>query len=113
MDSHVLLISCPDQPGLVHKISGVVFRQQLNIISNGEYVDKASSHFFMRTEFSGAFNRAQLERELEAVLPAHSIVYLRAQVKQNIVILATREHHCLSDLLIVARTMNSVPASAP
>jgi formyltetrahydrofolate deformylase len=84
----------------VHKISGVVFRQQLNIISNGEYVDKASSHFFMRTEFSGAFNRAQLERELDAILPAHSIVYLRAQVKQNIVILATREHHCLSDLLI-------------
>lgn len=100
MESNVLLIHCPDQPGLVHKTTGVVYRHQLNIISNGEFVEKNYNHFFMRTEFSGEIDQALLLRDIHQVLPEDAVVKLTPRKKRDIVILATREHHCLSDLLI-------------
>ena len=100
MESTILLINCPDQPGLVHKITGVLYKHNLNIISNGEFVEKNYNHFFMRTEFSGASDTALLKDELCASLPEHTDIKLTTRKKRNIVILATKEYHCLSDLLI-------------
>jgi formyltetrahydrofolate deformylase len=100
MESHILLINCPDQPGLVHKITGIVYNHRLNIISNGEFVERNHSHFFMRTEFSGDFDRSVLLRELAQVLPKDVHIKLSPRTKQNLIVFATREHHCLSDLLI-------------
>lgn len=100
MTSHILLITCPDKPGLVYAITGVVFKHQLNIISNGEFVERNFNYFFMRTEFSGAFNKEALLQDLYAVLPVNVAIELTPKKKRDIVILATKEHHCLSDLLI-------------
>ncbi|HEX5167975.1 MAG TPA: formyltetrahydrofolate deformylase [Cyclobacteriaceae bacterium] len=100
MESNVLLINCPDQPGLVHKISGVVYRHRLNIISNGEFVEKNFNHFFMRTEFSGTFDKEQLLNDLNQAVPQPVEIKLTGRRKRDIIILATKEHHCLSDLLL-------------
>jgi formyltetrahydrofolate deformylase len=54
----------------------------------------------MRTEFSGDFDQSKIIRDLRAVLPAESDIKLTPQVKRNIAILVTKEHHCLSDLLV-------------
>lgn len=100
MNSHVLLIDCPDEKGLLHKISGVLYKNDLNVISNGEFVEKNFSHFFMRTEFSGAFDRDQLLDELYTALPKGVNIRLMERKKKDIIIMATKEHHCLSDILI-------------
>lgn len=100
MVSHILLISCPDRPGLVYSITGIVYKHQLNIISNGEFVERNFTYFFMRTEFSGDFDKDQLLQDLYAVLPNEVDIKLTAKEKRDIIILATKEHHCLSDLLI-------------
>jgi formyltetrahydrofolate deformylase len=100
MRSTVLLINCPDQPGLVFKISQIIFRHQLNIISNGEFVERTFNHFFMRTEFSGEYDRNILLQELQTALPSEAEIGLRDLQKKNICLFATKEHHCLSDLLI-------------
>lgn len=100
MASHILLITCSDAPGLVHKITGVVYNHHLNIVSNSEFVEREFNHFFMRTEFSGSFNKDELLRELYAVLPADVAIRLSDKRKKDIVILATKEHHCVADLLI-------------
>ena len=100
MTSHILLINCPDQSGLVYKITSVIYKHQLNIISNGEFVERTFNHFFMRTEFSGNFNREQLLNDLHAILPGGVSIKLSDNQKKDIVILATKEHHRLSDLLI-------------
>ncbi len=55
MTTHILSIHCADESGLVYKIKGVVFRHNLNIIRNDEFVEKDFNQFFMRTEFSGDF----------------------------------------------------------
>ena len=100
MISHVLLIECPDEPGLVYKITGIIYSFNLNIISNAEFVERSSSYFFMRTEFSGSFDVDELLQQLKAVLPVDVYINLAGKKKKDIVILATKEHHCLSDLLI-------------
>jgi len=96
----ILLIHCKDRPGLVHKITGIVYKHNLNIISNGEFVEHALGHFFMRTEFSGDFSRQEFLDELKNVLPEDSDVKLSTRKKRDICILVTKEHHCLSDLMI-------------
>jgi formyltetrahydrofolate deformylase len=100
MTVHTLLIHCPDRKGLIFNITQVVFHHHLNIISNGEFVDKATNHFFMRAELSGALPPADIERELKQVLPPEASVQVLPRQKKNIVILVTKEHHCLGDLLL-------------
>jgi formyltetrahydrofolate deformylase len=100
MSASILLIHCPDEPGLVYKITQVVFRHNLNIISNGEFVDRNFGHFFMRTEFSGDYDKEQLVRELTEALPKKVVIKLNTRQKRDVAILVTKEHHCLSDLMI-------------
>jgi formyltetrahydrofolate deformylase len=97
--NHVLKIACADEKGLVHKVTGVLFRKNLNIVSNGEFVDHQSRRFFMRTEYSGDANSLEIVKELAAALPKGAGVELSPVRKKNIVILVTKEHHCLADLL--------------
>ena len=98
--SHILLINCPDKRGLVHQITGTLYIHNLNVISNGEFVEKSTNHFFMRTEFSGEFDQVELLKDLKSVLPEEVNIKLTDNTKKDVVILATKEYHCLSDLLI-------------
>lgn len=100
MASHILLINCPDQRGLVYNVTSVLYKHDLNVISNGEFVERNTNHFFMRTEFSGEFSREELLRDLIGVLPEAAEIKLTDKRKKDIVLLATKEHHCLSDLLV-------------
>ncbi|MFZ5841565.1 MAG: formyltetrahydrofolate deformylase [Pseudomonadota bacterium] len=100
MSSHILLVDCPDQRGLVHAITGVLLRHGCNVLSNHEFVDHEQARFFMRTEFDGAIEPAAVEAELAAVLPVGTTVKLCDRSRPRIVVLATKEHHCLGELLI-------------
>ena len=99
----VLLVECPDQRGLVHAISGVLLRHGCNVVGNQEFVDAASGRFYMRTEFDGPEGSAtgqQLVAETLSSLPTGAQVRLAHPGPKRIVVLASREHHCLGDLLI-------------
>jgi formyltetrahydrofolate deformylase len=98
--SHILRIDCPDEAGLVHKITGVLYNAGYNILSNQEFVDLESKHFFMRTAFEGSAAPDRVVSYLEQILPKDSAVKLTAAERQPIVIMATTEAHCLGDLLI-------------
>lgn len=98
--THYLLIDCPDAPGLVFRITEVLYRHGLNILRNGEFVDRHDQHFFMRTEFDGPCSPDALLPDLRAVLPPTARLRLRDDQPRRIVLLATKEHHCLSELLV-------------
>ncbi|HEV2395234.1 MAG TPA: formyltetrahydrofolate deformylase [Verrucomicrobiae bacterium] len=100
MKNPVLLVSCADQRGLVHAVTGVLLRAGFNIVSNQEFVDGESRRFFMRTEFEGAPNCGQLEAEIRGTLPAEAQVQARLPTRRRVVILVSKEHHCLADLLV-------------
>ena len=100
LDRHLLLIDCPDQPGLIWKATGVLLRRGSNIVSNHEFVDRESARFFMRTEFTGDAGPDDLVPEIRPLLPADARVRLTRTGKRRIVVLVTREHHCLGELLL-------------
>jgi formyltetrahydrofolate deformylase len=100
--AHLLLIQCPDERGLIYQITGVLYRHGLNILRNSEFVERDGNVFFMRTEFELApgVTAAALLAELRAKLPAAADIRLTDNRKKNIVLLVTKEHHCLSELLV-------------
>lgn len=100
MTTHILLIDCPDEKGLVYRITGELSRRNFNIISNHEFVDAFAEHFFMRTAFAGDASPDPVVDELRKTLPAAANIRLAATGQRPIVILATREPHCLGDLLL-------------
>ncbi|MDJ1499074.1 formyltetrahydrofolate deformylase [Xanthocytophaga agilis] len=97
---YILRIDCPDAKGLVHKITGVLYHHDSNVIRNDEFVDRTTGHFFMRTEFSGNIQPDKILQGLRGLLPDNSTISLTTTQTKKVVILATKEHHCLSDLLI-------------
>jgi formyltetrahydrofolate deformylase len=103
--TYILRIDCPDAKGLVHKITGVLYHHDLNILRNDEFVDGESGHFFMRTEFTGVSTLGEVAEEkvtsaLRGILPDGVRISLTTSRKKGVVLLATKEHHCLSDLLV-------------
>ncbi|MBO0939005.1 formyltetrahydrofolate deformylase [Fibrella sp. HMF5335] len=109
MTKHILLMDGPDGPGLIHYVTGVLFRHGLNIIRNDEYVSP-DGQFFMRTEFEAGPRQAegtlgepdpqQILEELRQTLPDGVSLRLNPKQKKNVVVFVTKEHHCLGELLI-------------
>ena len=100
LNQHRLLIETTDTKGLVYQISKILYEHNLNIQSNLEYVDNQTNLFFMRTVIDGEFDTQKLIQELKKALPNGSKITLNSNRKKNIIILATKEMHCLGDLLI-------------
>ena len=46
----VLRTICPDQKGLIARITNICYKHELNIVQNNEFVDHRTGRFFMRTE---------------------------------------------------------------
>jgi formyltetrahydrofolate deformylase len=100
MEKKTLLTHCNDAPGLISKITNICYKHQLNIVHNNEYVDNASGHFFMRTELEGYFNDATFLADLDQALPKGTKRSLVGSSRKRVVILVTKEAHCLGDILM-------------
>ncbi len=100
MARYVLRIECPDATGLIYRITGVIFRSGLNIVANAEFVDDQRACFYTRAELQGECDIAAVLQELGEVLPEESTIELHPSRPKDIVVLATREMHCLGDLLL-------------
>lgn len=97
----LILIQCRDAVGLVAGISNVVAKHELNIITMREYVDEESNKFFVRVVCSGMLSsEATLMQDLMLQLPKNSTISLSPAQRKKIVVLVTKEHHCLADILV-------------
>src|SRR5450631_2286676 len=98
--SHIILIECADDKGLIAKITSAIYKNDLNIVANWEFVDRLNTLFFMRTEVEGNMNKDRLISDLYEVLPAGSRVRVSSKERKKVIIMATKEAHCLGDLLV-------------
>ncbi|HEV7349354.1 formyltetrahydrofolate deformylase [Telluribacter sp.] len=96
---HILLMDGPDHKGLIYHVTRVLFEHNLNIIRNDEYVSP-SGYFFMRTEFEGEAHSEQLLEVLRSELPGGINLRINPKKKKDVVLMVTKEHHCLGELLI-------------
>lgn len=95
-----IVIQCIDQIGLVASITGILAKLGINIISMREYVDVAGNRFFARIEIIPFEDIQLLENHLAVVLPANASCTVIPVHEKKIIVLATKEYHCLSDILV-------------
>ena len=100
IENKILLTDCSDAIGLISKITNICYKHQLNIVHNNEFVDFETKHFFMRTELQGIFNEETLLADLALSLPEGTNCRLISTKRKRIVILVTKEAHCLGDILM-------------
>ncbi|WP_301097998.1 formyltetrahydrofolate deformylase [Otariodibacter sp.] len=100
IEDKILLTESPDYKGLVAKITNICYKHQLNIINNTEFVDNDTHRFFMRTELKGIFNDETFLADLKFMLPEGATYKLVSKQRKRIVILVTKEAHCLGDILM-------------
>lgn len=100
MKEYILKIDCKDEQGLIYRIADVVFKYQLNIIKNDEFVDVQFQKFFFRAKLSGTMDKEAFKGTLKAMLPNNANIYLSKVAKKNIVLMGTKESHCIGDILL-------------
>jgi formyltetrahydrofolate deformylase len=96
----IIVIQCKDKVGLVAAIAGVLAKENINIVSMREHVDKIENLFFMRVEVEQEADAKMLEEKLHHVLPQDATVNVNPSPEKKIIVLVTKEYHCLADILI-------------
>lgn len=102
----VLTLSCPDQPGIVHAVSGVIGSVGGNIIQSQQFGDLDSGLFFMRVEVDSPVGRGPVEEGLSKVGERFGATWTIDALGRPLrtVIMVSREGHCLTDLLYRQRS---------
>lgn len=97
----ILTLSCPDRPGIVHAVAGVLADLDGNITESQQFGDPASGLFFMRVQVEAAADRAQLVSALEPVTQRFGMSWGLDVVgrRQRTLVLVSKAPHCLVDLL--------------
>lgn len=96
----IIVIQCRDRVGLVAAISGLMAEEQINIVSMREHVDTAEEMFFARLQVQKDVDGASLQQKLKTVLPPDALVQVNPRPEKKLVVLVTKEYHCLSDILV-------------
>jgi formyltetrahydrofolate deformylase len=102
MPTGVLLLSCPDQPGLVHAVADFVLTARGNIVHAEQHIDVESGVFFQRVEFDApGLDADSLARSFAPMAERFSMtVQARMSAdRPRIALLASTQPHCLTDLL--------------
>ena len=103
-DQFVLLLSCPDRPGIVATVTALLFQRGANIEESQQFDDVGTDQFFMRIRFSveaGATGPEQWRELFAPVAEQYGMEWsLRdASVPHRVVVMVSRFGHCLNDLL--------------
>jgi formyltetrahydrofolate deformylase len=99
---YILTLSCPDKPGIVHAVSGLLLRGGANIEEAAQHNDAQTGLFFMRVQFAcGPSTQAMLEAAIGELASAWHMSWRLhpAAQRMNTVIMVSQQGHCLNDLL--------------
>lgn len=96
----VILIQCKDRVGLVADIAGVIAKLGINIVAMREHVDTVDNRFFVRIVVNGVQEALPVWKELKAILPEGAEIAVNPSTQKKVIVLVTKEYHCLGDILI-------------
>lgn len=101
----IILMVCPDQRGIVHKLANFVAANNGNIVDNDFHNDRAAGLFLGRLEFSlegfAISDRSQLKSAAKAVCAplGGQVSVFFSDEPQKVAIFCSKQDHCLLDLL--------------
>ncbi|MGA2486729.1 MAG: formyltetrahydrofolate deformylase [Roseiarcus sp.] len=101
---HTLTLSCADRPGIVAKVSAALFEGGFNVLEAQQFDDLETGNFFMRVDFDGASERADVaafRRAFADLAATFGMTWsLRSEAqRKRVVLMVSRFDHCLADLL--------------
>ena len=117
MQSLILTISCEDKPGIIAEVTKFLFENGFNIVESGQFNDKDTNNFFMRTEFQ--------KHDSKQLLTDKSLFKLKEDFKNKVsnnyemkwdinfsdikvpaLIFISKEIHCLDHILLKKDNLN-------
>ena len=104
---YVLVLTCPDRPGVVHAVSGFLVQRGGNIVESQQFGDQLTGRFFMRLDFTvpgtGAeqITAEELRSEFAEVATRFDMTFelWDARAPYRTLIMVSKHLHCLNDLL--------------
>lgn len=103
---NVLLIECSDELGLISRVTTVLTDHKLNMVEFHEFADEETNQFYLRAGVTGSFDKIKVESDIKSILPKDAIFRFVENRKKKVVIMVTKETHCLGDLLLRHYTNN-------
>ncbi|WP_269901364.1 formyltetrahydrofolate deformylase [Paenalcaligenes faecalis] len=103
MNDYILTISCPDTTGIVHTVTGWLLEKQGNIVEAEQFGDSGTERFFLRIHFSlpAITDAESLRADFAPIADKYNMDahIFDAQKKARVLLLVSRQGHCLNDLL--------------
>ena len=102
-NSYVLLLACPDRPGIVAAVATHLFDKGYNILDAQQFDDAETSAFFMRVVFDPANEAAAADPAVDfaAIAAAFSMTWsiTARSARRKVMLWVSKFDHCLADLL--------------
>jgi formyltetrahydrofolate deformylase len=101
---YILTLSCLDQRGIVHRVSGFLADHGCNIVDSAQFGDAQSRLFFMRVHFTAedaSFGEAALRTAFGLIAEPLQMAWQLhdAGKKPRVMLMVSKIGHCLNDLL--------------
>ncbi len=110
-DNAILLISCPDQRGLIAAVTEFIYINNGNIEDAEQHVDYNNNIFFMRIEWSLEgfdITRGRIKEEFSPIAQKFNMAWTLSFNKEKIrtAVFVSKHLHCLYDILYKYRAGN-------
>ena len=101
----ILTVSCPDKPGITYAITGLLATVGGNILESQQFNDAESGLFFVRIRAWVPGGKETIQAAFAQLAAHHEMRYTIAESAQPMrtLIMASKEPHCLADLLAKQR----------
>lgn len=104
----ILTLACPDRRGIVHHVSGLLLAKDGNILDAQQFGDEQTGRFFLRVHFA-LDNPANVEALKVAFRASETTFDMQWQIhgmqkKSRLLIMVSKQGHCLNDLLFRAKS---------
>jgi formyltetrahydrofolate deformylase len=111
---YVLTLSCADRLGIVHAVSGFLAERSCNIVDSQQFSDRQGGRFFMRVHVQAESSDLTLDDLQVGFAPVGAEFGMDWQVhdlavRQRLLVLVSKQDHCLNDLLYRCR-VGAIPA---
>jgi formyltetrahydrofolate deformylase len=105
----VIILDCPDQPGIVYAVSGFLVERGGNIVESQQFFDRLNGRFFMRMDFTlpgSQTTEESLRADFAGIAQAFEMRFeiWGARAPYRTLVMVSKQLHCLNDLLF--RTSN-------
>jgi formyltetrahydrofolate deformylase len=102
----VLTLSCPDRPGIVAAVAGLLADHGGNITESQQFGDELSGLFFMRVQVAASASRDELSAAMEVLAERFGMTWSLDVAGRPVrtLVMGSTAAHCLNDLAFRQRS---------